>query len=99
MGGIKPPFPKHKQMKLVNDFFNKVAKAIDTKYYPEIKYYRDNKNTTKIHYTLELFSNGCLTYKVLINRLAKACKDTKENIHAIVKEFIHDFEGYEYKIK
>lgn len=86
-------------MKLVNDFYNIVAKAIDTKYFAEVKYYRDNKNTIKIHYSLELFSNGCLTYDKLINRLAKACKETKENIHAIVKEYVENFDGYKYKVK
>ena len=75
-------------MTIVTDFFNKVAQAIDAKYYPEVKYYRDNKHTTKIHYAIELFNNGCLTYQKLIERLAKECKDTKENIDNIVKDYV-----------
>jgi len=84
-------------MKLVDDFFNKAAKAIDSKYFPDVKYYRDDKRTTKIHYSLELYSNGCLTYDKLIKDLSKACNETEENIHAIVSPFILDFEDYQGK--
>lgn len=84
-------------MKIVQDFFNKLAQELDGKYFPEVKYYRDNKNTTKIHHTVELFNNGCLTYPKLIDTISKACSDTKENIHAIVSNYIEDFGGFEYK--
>jgi len=75
-------------MKVVTDFFNKVASEIDKKYFPDVTYYRDDKNCTKVHYSLELFSNGCLTYDELIGRLVKVCKDTEVNIKLIVDRFI-----------
>lgn len=75
-------------MKIVDDFFNKAAKEIDAKYFPEVKYYRDDKNDEAVHYTLELFNNGCLTYVKLISRLAKSCHDTQENIMNIVDKYI-----------
>ena len=83
-------------MKLVPDFFNKLAKAIDSKYYPNVKYYRDNKYTTNIHYAIELFNNGLLGYSQLINTLSENCKTNKADIHNIVSEYIVDAEGYEY---
>ena len=49
-------------MKLVKDFFNKLAVELDKIYFPEVKYYRDNEDCTKVHYAIELFNNGCLTY-------------------------------------
>lgn len=84
-------------MIIIEDFFNKLAGELDKKYFPEVKYYHDNKNTQKIHYSVELFNNGCLTYDQLIIRLSKACKETKQEIHTIVSKYIKDFEGYEYK--
>jgi hypothetical protein len=85
-------------MKLTNDFFNKLAKELDTKYFADVKYYKDDKNCAKVHYAIELFNNGCLTYTALINCLSKNCKDSKDNIHAIVKNYVI-FEGYEFKPK
>jgi hypothetical protein len=79
------------------DFFNKVAKEIDTNYFPLVKYYRDDENCTKVHYTLELFNNGCLTYRQLIGRLSKSCNDTTEKIHSIVSKYVISFGSYEYK--
>ena len=84
-------------MKIVTDFFNKLCGELDKKYFPEVKYYRDNENTTKIHQTAELFNNGCLTYPKLIERLSKACNDSKENIHKIVSNHIESFGDFEYK--
>ena len=84
-------------MKIVDNFFNKVVQELDKKYFPEVKYYMDNKNTTVIHQKTELFNNGCLTYGKLINFIAKACNDTKENIHQIVSKYVEDFQGFEYK--
>jgi hypothetical protein len=75
-------------MKILSDFFNKVAKEIDTTYFKDVKYYRDNKECTNIHYALELFNNGCITYNRLINLIAKNTKDTKENIKKIVDKFV-----------
>lgn len=81
-------------MKITSDFFNKTAKVIDKKYFPDVKYYGDNKKCADVHYALELFNNGCLTYPKLISRVAKNCNDTQESIHNIVKDFVEDFEGY-----
>lgn len=75
-------------MILVINFFNKVASEIDKKYFPTLTYYRDNKDCTNVHYSLELFSNGCLTYDKLITKLSKACKDTEANIKLIVDKYI-----------
>lgn len=76
------------------DFFNNTVKKIDSTYFPTVKYYRDNEDCAKVHYTVELFNNGCLTYKQLINRLSKLCKDTNKNLHTIVSEFIISFGTY-----
>lgn len=75
-------------MELVNDFFNKVVKCLDNKYFPEVSYYRDSKNTISIHHNTELFSNGCLMYGDYIKHIARACKDTEENIEKLLSEFI-----------
>lgn len=83
-------------MKLTTDFFNKLGAELDKKYFPEVRYYRDNKNDEKVHYALECFSNGVLTYNKLIKTISINCKDTKENIHKIVSKYIANFEGFEY---
>jgi len=84
-------------MVLVDDFFNKLAKDLDKKYFPDVKYYRDDKNCTAVHYAIEQFNNGVSTYDKLIKKLSSACKDTKENIHAIVSKYVKDFGDYKYE--
>lgn len=84
-------------IKTVEDFFNKVCTEIDKTYFPKVKYYRDNKSTTKIHYCVELFNNGALTYNQLIKGLSTYTKETEENIHKIVSKYISDFGGFKYK--
>ena len=86
-------------MKLTKDFFNKVLTELDAKYFPAVKYYGDDKNDSKLHYAVECFSNGVLTYPKLIDKAAKLCKDSTSNIHAIVSKYVEDFGGYEYKPK
>lgn len=87
-------------MKLVIDFYNKLMyQEIIKKYFPEVKWYRDNVHTQKIQYAIECFSNGVLTYRKLINQLSKHTSDTKENIHSIVSKYVADWEGYTYKPK
>ncbi len=87
---------KTKHIKIVADFFNKLVGELDKKYFPDVKYYRDNKNTEKIHYAVELFNNGCLSYGNLIQKLSKNCKVTKESIHKIVSNYIEDFGDFKY---
>ena len=85
-------------MKLVEDFFNKLASEIDKTYFPNLKYYRDDTKCANIHYAIELYSNGCTTYKTLINKLAKNTKETKQNLHVIVSKHVIDFEDFKYEI-
>lgn len=84
-------------IKLCNDFYNKVATELHDKYFPTVKYYRDDKNETKARYALELFNNGVLTYSKLIKRISDSCSDTQENIHEIVSKYVEDFAGFEFK--
>lgn len=83
-------------MKIKSDFFN-LASELDKKYFPDVKYYMDNEKTVIIHYSVELFNNGCLTYNKLINRLSKACAETQNIIHSIVSKYIENWEGFEFK--
>lgn len=84
----------NKGIQLVPDFFIKAAQEIDKKYFPELKYYRDDDNCAAVHYALECFSNGVYGYHVLIYKLSKACNDTPENIHSIISTHIQDYGGY-----
>ena len=88
---------KKEAIKIVDDFFNKLAKEIDKKYFPDVKYYRDDEDDTAVHYAIELFNNGVTSYDKLISKLSKHCKDTKENIHKIVKKYIEDFGDYKFE--
>jgi hypothetical protein len=82
-----------------DNFFNSLASDIRETYFKEVKFYRDNENCTAAIYSIELFNNGCLTYRQLIVRLAKACKDRNINIHAIVEKQILSFGSYKYSPK
>ena len=86
-------------MKTVSEFFTLLTLEIDKLYFPDVKYYRDNKHTTKIHYAIECFNNGVLTYRKLIGRLAKGCNDTTKAINSIVEKYIVSFGEYRYKPK
>lgn len=86
-----------KHITLVPDFFNKVVGSLDKEYFPEVRFYRDSEQDIKVHYAVECFSNGVLTYTKLINILAKNCNDTKENIHKRVSKYVLDFGSFEYK--
>jgi hypothetical protein len=71
--------------------FNGLTKELDTTYFPQVKYYHDNKHTQKIHYACELFNNGCLTLDKLIDRLVKETKDSAENIKKLIlKYYTHE---------
>lgn len=82
----------------VPDFFNKVCGEIDKKFFPEVKYYRDNIYCAEVHYATELFNNGVLGYEGLITRLTMATKSSKKQIHAIVSKYVSDFGDFEYKV-
>lgn len=73
-----------------DDFFNKLVRELDKKYYPHVAYYRDNENTTKIHYAVELFNNGVTSLNKLVKTLSKACADTQENVYQIVLKYLID---------
>jgi hypothetical protein len=85
-----------KSMKLVNDFFNKFASAIDAKYFPNVKRYHDNKDCVDVHYAIELFSNGVSEYDTMLQNISDAVKDDKNNIHEIASKFVEDFGDYKY---
>lgn len=82
----------------VPDFFNKLTGELDKKFFPNVKYYRDDHNCTEMHYAIELFNNGCLGYEMLIHRLTVACMSSKKKIHSIVSKYISDFGDFEFKV-
>ena len=71
-------------MKTCQNFYNTAINALKFTY-----------NNTKERYQLELFSNGCITYSVLVLRLAKLTKRSKLEIHTTLSPFIN-FEDYDY---
>jgi len=71
-------------METVSNFYNLLSDEIGSKYFPTVKYYRDNENYTRARHSIELFNNGCLTYRKLVNSISKECNDTKENISKII---------------
>lgn len=81
----------------VPDFFNKAATELKQKYFPNENHgTTENADYRKLNSTLELFNNGCLTYRAMIGRLAKCCKDTNGNVHEIVEKHIISFGNYMY---
>jgi len=80
-----------------DNFYNKAAQVIDNKYFPNVKYYADNPNTLKVHQTLELFNNGCLTYRKLIGRISTACKASGYEVHQLIEPLIMSFGSYTYR--
>lgn len=83
-----------------SDFFNKVATEIRSKYFPNENHgTTENQDYHKANHTLELFNNGCLTYRQLIGRLAKCCNDSTQAIHSIVEKYVVSFGTYQYKPK
>lgn len=81
----------------VNEFFNKMADDIRGRFFPDVKYYRDNKQCEAATYAIELFNNGCLTYRAFIGRLSKACGTNNATIHNIAEKHIVSFGQYQYK--
>ncbi len=81
------------------DFYNKLSTHIGQVYFPNVKYHRDDENYQKSTYVIELFNNGCITYRTLIGRISKYCKDSTKNIHTIVERYVISFGNYQYKPK
>lgn len=67
--------------------YNRLTKELDNKYFPQVKYYHDNKHTQKIHRNCELFNNGCLSLQKLIERLSKVTKEAEEQLEQIVLKY------------
>jgi len=82
------------------DFYNKVAKEVRATYFPNENHgYTENVNYWKATQTMEDFNNGCLTYRKLIGRLSKSCRETTKKMHNLVSKYVVSFGSYEYKPK
>lgn len=82
------------------DFFVKISKDIREKYFPKHDHSTTkDRNYWDATYAIECFNNGVLTYRQLIQRLAKACNSTNYNINQIVEKHIVSFGEYRYKPK
>ena len=80
------------------NFFNKVANDIRQTYFEnENDIYSQNRNHRAATYAIELFNNGCITYRTFIGRLAKSCDTNNATIHMIVEKHIVSFGQYQYK--
>ena len=79
----------------VPDFYGKCTSEIHAKYFPEVKYHRDDEKCAAVSYSLECFNNGGLSYELLIQQISKSCNDSKANIHAIVSKYLI-FQNYVY---
>lgn len=67
--------------------YNGLVTELDSTYFPEVKYYQDNKSTQKIHYDCELFNNGCTTLSKAVKTIAKVTKETEEKIEQIILKY------------
>lgn len=67
--------------------YNGLVTELDSMYFPQVKYYRDNESTQKMHYTCELFNNGCATLTKTAKTIAKLTKSTEENIKQIILKY------------
>jgi len=82
------------------DFFNKVTTEVRERFFANENHgSTDNPNYRKVNQAIEDFSNGCLTYKVFIGRLAKACQTNNATIHNLVEKYVVSFGSYQYKPK
>jgi hypothetical protein len=95
-------------LELHEDFINKVIEKIREVYFPTVNVLAGDKEWNgdkvyqrygKVKYQVELFSNGCLHYAKFIEKLSKLCKDTTENIHKLIENYVVSFGGYKYKTK
>jgi len=75
-------------MILTENFYNKVAEELMSKYFPTITWHRDNFASQKATYNLELFSNGCLNYNKLVKKLAKYCMAEEKEIKTLLSKYL-----------
>jgi len=80
------------------DFFNKAFADIETAYFPDEERWR-NLKYSEAKQAIELFNNGCITYRTLIGRVSKGCGATNLEIHTIVEKYVISFGEYTYKPK
>lgn len=74
-------------LKLKPNAYNSIADKIRNDYFGGIKWHHDHPDCSKAVYQVELFSNGCITLKVLEIRLSKICKIKREEIASMLSEF------------
>ena len=67
--------------------YNGLVTELDSTYFPQVKYYHNNKGTQKIHYACELFNNGCATLQKTAKTIAKITKETEEKIEQIILKY------------
>ncbi len=80
------------------DFFNKAISDIRKAYFSNEDHgFTRNEKYHAATYAVELFNNGCLTYRTFIGRLAKACNSNNATIHNIIEKHIVSFGQYQYK--
>ena len=85
-------------MQNVENFYNILCPELLAKYFPTVKFFRDNVKSQRMCYAIELFSNGCITYSTLIKRIVTQTKATETEIHSIVEKYV-DFQGYIFQPK
>jgi hypothetical protein len=73
---------------LVNDFYNKVTTELKRVYFPSV-IHGINDNYNGMCYSVELFSNGCIGYDVLLNKLSKQCSTSKFVLHSTISNYIN----------
>lgn len=76
---------------VVDDFYNNLVNELHDTFFPDhtVQNYSDwTPKYLKIRHTVELFSNGCLTYGSLITKLTKLLGEDKEVVEAIVNKYL-----------
>jgi hypothetical protein len=74
-------------MTLKHPFHNEVLAKIDAKYFPEVKWHHDNPKCGKVHYIVECLNNGVAVYDKSIQKIAKLCGATEQEIDELFEEF------------
>jgi hypothetical protein len=79
---------ENKMRVLVDDFYNKVANELKRVYFPSVIPVI-NDNYCGVRYSVELFSNGCISYDSLLNKLSKQCNTSKSLLHCKISNYIN----------